>query len=462
LIIVVISHVHRAIYNFNLFPSDKKEERIGIISTRLYILLICIGLLILGFYTGLSEHNHMNVIKNPSVSEFEELDLKYSSTLNCPCSRFSMSYGHIMSISARYHSICSSEYLKDYWLSYFGRIEINLKEIYFFTTDFRISGQSFFDLINILCKVSNETIQDAINVFKTNRLVTMNTLSYKQFYIETQTRLELFKQETISSFLHLIQLIRSAIQTNQLVEETWTNAGPFSEYDNQTFSWSLRFRPRDFYTNFCSCALSNKCTRPVGFYSKRDNIRSNPNITVPGLVLGCYAIDSLLLSTLECFYDKNCIKILLDNYDFDVVGLVRPLDNRAIRIQPLSNKNSRFYPNTTINEIFSQLFVEDWINSTNYTSYYTRCQPSQCTYTVLKRFDIAHMFTIMLGFYGGLSMILEIILPTIVKLFIQRWTKRNKQIQTDHIDIGKTILIQENEIFNRIRDRKRTEPEPTF
>jgi len=83
--------------------------------------------------------------------------------------------------------------------------------------------------------------------------------------------------------------------------------------------------------------------------------------------LGCYPIDSLLLSTLECFYDKNCVQILIDNYDFDRVGLLRPLENRTLRIQPLSNKSSRFSPNTTINQIFSQLFVEDWVNSSHFT-----------------------------------------------------------------------------------------------
>jgi hypothetical protein len=49
----------------------------------------------------------------------------------------------------------------------------------------------------------------------------------------------------------------------------------------------------------------------------------------------------------------------------------------------------------------------------------------------------------MLGFYGGLSTILHIILPPMVKLVIQQWTKRNAQIITHHIDTvttGKTIL----------------------
>jgi hypothetical protein len=83
-------------------------------------------------------------------------------------------------------------------------------------------------------------------------------------------------------------------------------------------------------------------------------------------------------------------------------------------------------PNITINEIFSQLFVEDWINSSNYSSYYTRCQPSQCTYIIQKRFDTVYMLTIMIGFYGGLGAILDIILPPIVKVLRRRWIKRRQ------------------------------------
>ncbi|CAF1006039.1 unnamed protein product [Rotaria sordida] len=432
----VTAYVHRTIHNFNLFTSDNKDnpedERIGIIATRLYIFLILIGLIILGFYTLLLKRNQTRTVKLPSLSTFETLYSMHSSTLNCPCSRFSMSYARIMSLSPHYHSICSSEYLEDYWLSYFGRVEIDLDTIEFISTDFRISGQSFFDLIRILCETANEVVESALRVFRSNRLVTISALSRSQFHIETMIRLKQFEQQTIASFLDLIELIRSSIQTNQLAEEMWTNIGPLSVYNNETSKWSFRFRPRNFYTNSCSCAISNECIRPVGFYFQIDTIHSTPNITVPGLVLSCYAIDSLLLSTLECFYDEKCIKILIDNYDFDVVGLVRPLDNRAVQIKPLRHKTSRFYPNTTINEIFSQLFIENWINSSNFTSYYTRCAPSQCTYTVRKRFDIAYMLAIMLGFYGGLSAILEIILPPLVKIGSQQWSKRKNPIHLDN------------------------------
>ncbi len=396
--------------------------------------MIFVSLIILGFYTSLSEENQINIIKNPSISKYEELNSKYPSILYCPCSTFSMSYGRIISLSTRYHSICSSEFLEDYWLSYFTHTDIDVM-----TTDFRFGGLSFFNLIKILCETSKQTIDHAITAFRTNRLVTMNVVSSKKISSKIQTRLELFQQRTISSFVHLIQLIRSAIQTNQLAEDMVTNLGPLEKYDNESSTWSFRFRPRDFYTNNCSCLMSNECTRPVGFYILVTNAtRAKPNVAVPGLVLGCYTIDSLLLSTLECFYNQNCIKLLIDNYDFDAKGLLRPLDDRAIRIQSLSINNSRFSSNTTIGEIFSQLFVEEWINSTNYTSYYARCKPLECTYTLRKRFHIAYMLAIMLGFCGGLSAILEIILPPIVKLIMRQKTKRN---HTNTITTGKRIVL---------------------
>jgi hypothetical protein len=439
--IKLTTHVHRTIYNFNLFPSDNKtdeeEDPVGIISTRLYILLIFVGLLILGFYTSLSERNQTYTVESPSLEKFEELYSIHSSTLDCPCSRFSMSYGRMLDVYPRYHSICTSEYLEDYWLSYFGRVEHDLDSLGFITPDFRQSGQSFFDLIKILCKTANETVSDALKVFKSRRLVTVSILSRLQFNLTTKTRMKQFEERTISSFVDLIQLIRSSIQTNQIAEEMWTNLGPLSVYNNQTSKWSLRFRPRDFYTNSCSCALSYQCSRPVGFYFQDDTTRDQPNITVPGLFIGCYVIDSLLLSNFQCLYDEKCVELIINNYDFDVVGLVRPLNDRAKNIKPLLFENSRFHPNATISDIFSELFIEDWINSTNFTSYYQRCEPSQCTYIRRKRFDTGYMLAIMLGFYGGLTAILQIILPPIVKIILKLWEKtKNKQIQTDNINLG--------------------------
>ncbi|UJR29777.1 hypothetical protein I4U23_017324 [Adineta vaga] len=430
---VVVTHIHRTIANFNLFPitnskSKEEDEYIGIITTRIYLFLIIISLIILSFYTIITKHEQIRVIKNPSIKQFEELTNLNLSSLNCPCSHFSISYGRLLSLSVDYHSICSSKLIENDWLSYFGNIEIDIELVTFLTTDFRVSGQSFFDLIRLLCKMSNETINDSIKLFQSNRLITLNTLSSKQFSIEMEIHLKQFQDKTISSFIDLIQLIRLLIQTNQLSEELWTNLGPFATFNNQSQQWLFEYRSRNFYENNCSCQYSNQCFRSVGFYYQNDTIRSKTNLIVPGLILSCYPIDSLLLSTFQCFYDENCMKFLMKNYYFDVENLVKPLNQRIYQIKSLENHNSRFYPNTTINEIFSQLFIEKWINQTNFSSYYQRCSPSQCTFIEIKRFDIPYMLTIMLGFYGSLTAILEIILPTFIQMIFKKYFKHKTNL----------------------------------
>ncbi|CAF0883031.1 unnamed protein product [Adineta ricciae] len=450
----VIAHAHRTIFTFNLFSqdddNDPEDERAEIIATRLYILFLLIGLIILGCYTFITTHTNTYNFDSPSMDDFEELHLQHASGLECQCTHMSISHGRMLTIIPRYHEICTSEFLQDYWLSYFGAVQLDAFELSFLTNDFRVSGQSFFELLKIFCKTTNETIQNALDVFYSNRFFTANAISREEFNVRMTDRMKQFEHQIISSFLNLVDLVHSSIKTNRLVTEMFTSDAPVSSFDNQTSTWSLRFRPRRYYSNSCSCALSNRCTRPIGFYYQSDKVNSSPNITVPGLVLGCYPVDSFLLSTLECFYDRKCLKLIVDMYDFDVIGLVLPLDKRAMNVSSLNSENSRFHPNSTIEEIFSQLFIEEWITSHNYTDYFARCAPKQCTYNVMQRFDMPYMITMMLGFGGGLSVVLEVILPPIVKL-LRRWLrKRERRQERDGDTTINTAVNFNNRDYQRV------------
>lgn len=442
------AHLVQTWTNLNFYPcEDLSEKSLRIFFTRLTIFICSVVILLYGIIVIFSTHTELVTIKSPSMSQFEES----SSKLTCPCSRFSMSYNRILSIRTRFHSICSSEYLRESWLAYFGHVEINIDEIQFLATDFRTSGQSFFNLIEILCQTSNETILNALITFGNHRLVTMNVLSFEEFQSELNRRMKIFQDQTIASFVHLIQLIRSSIQINQLAESLWMNVGPYSQLIDGTSRWNLTFRSRDFYTNACSCALSNECIRPVGFYFQNDSIRATPVQKVPGLVLGCFSIDSVLLSTLECFYRKDCVKLLVEFYDFDVKGLVYPLKDSTMRIQPLSNDNSRFSSNTTIREIFEQLFVEEWINSTNYSSYYHRCRPLECTYYIQRRFSLSYVITKLLAFIGGLTALLDVIIPPIIQLVshVKRRTNPSNSQGKSNMDIRDQFFFDFRWIFQR-------------
>ncbi|CAF1092079.1 unnamed protein product [Adineta steineri] len=448
----VTSHVHRTIYTFNLFCSDDEndfeEQYVGIISTRFYILFLLIGFIILSFYTSLMKRTQTYTIDYPTLIEFNQLQSLYSSTLICSCSRFSMSYNRIMSISPRYHQICSSEFLEKTWLSYFDLKEINSSTTLFTGVDFRISGQSFFSLLRDLCKLSKETVNNAIRLFRSRRLVTLNTFSEIQFHDETKIRLKLFQQQTIASFVNLIQLIRSSIQTNRLITDLLNDAGFSPNFNNKTSKWSPIFYYRNIDNSSCSCAYSSQCIRSQGFYLQSDDRDSNPKIIIPGLVLGCYTIDSLLFSNLQCLYQQKCIQLLIDMYYFDAVGLFHPLNNRTAHIQSLEKNKTRFTPNTTIESIVSQLFVEDWRTSKNFSAYYRRCAPKQCTYNIIRRFHMTYMITIMLGFYSGLSVILEIILPHLVRFIRQQWKKRQH-----NIDSSQTATTTDNLVLPNVKTK---------
>ncbi|UJR20154.1 hypothetical protein I4U23_023286 [Adineta vaga] len=443
----VTSHVHRTIYTFNLFPpddeNDVEEQYIGIVTTRLYILFLFIGLLVLSCYTSLVQRTQQYTVPFPSLTEFERLESLYSSTLICSCTRFSMSYNRILSVSPRYHQICSSEFLDDIWLSYFDMKEIKLNTTFFPVIDFRHTGDSFFILLRVLCQASQETVENALRLFRSRRLITVNTYSRKQFVNEMQTRLKQFQQQTITSFSNLLELIRSSIQTNRLVTDLLTTTGFSNLFNKQTSRWEPRFYSRNIGN--CSCAFFADCIRPQGFYLQSDIVTSEPKVIVPGLVFGCYTIDSLFLSTLECFFDQKCLKLLIDMRHFDATDLFYSVDERVHKIKLLRHKNSRFLPNATIQSIVSQLFIENWRTSRNFTAYYIRCAPKECTYTRTERFDKAYMIAMMLGFCSGLSAVLEIILPAFVR-FIK---KRNNLETTDNASQS-PVATENSNLFYRI------------
>ncbi|CAF0883127.1 unnamed protein product [Adineta ricciae] len=455
---VVTKHVHRTIRTLNLFPpddeNDQEEQRVGIIATRLYFFLLLLGFLVLGCYTFLSERTQQITVRAPSLAEYERLQTLYSSTLICSCTRFSMSYNRILSISPRYHQICSSPFLKSSWLAYFNIEEITANTTFFPPVDFRFGGQSFFDLLRVLCQTSEETVSNAIHLFRSRRLISINTLSRSEFHQEIQTRLSQFQQRTVSSFTHLLELVRSSIQTNRLVADLLTTTGFSYLLNKQTMTYSPRFYSRNIGN--CSCAITSECTRPQGFYLRLDLLNAEPKTIIPGLVLGCYTIDSLLFSTLECLFEKKCLKLIISMRDFNASGLFHPMDKRVTKVQPLRRNNSRFQSNTTLQSIMSELFIEDWRTSNNFTAYYHRCAPKECIYTLRRRFDTAYMIAIMLGFYSGLSAILEIVLPSCVRVLRQQWKKT--KVQKESLSPSSTITTENSSrrSFNEIRQSIRS------
>ena len=99
----------------------------------------------------------------------------------------------------------------------------------------------------------------------------------------------------------------------------------------------------------------------------------------------------------------------------------------VLRLGFLLDKNVtlHFPPNATGSDILRLLVIEDWNEKINYDLYYKNCNPINCFYTITKKFHIPTVLTSIIGLMGGISVILRISIPPIIKLIRYRRTVHN-------------------------------------
>jgi hypothetical protein len=187
-----VSQITQKTVALNLFKNSGPllTDRDGRWSTRLYFVLLTIGIFILGIYSSVTPHTISVSVHNPSWSQFDQMNAQYSLTLSCPCTQLSIQHSSFISIQIRLHQICSSDFIQnDRWLSYFLLIPLanaTPPNGVYYTLDFRqFSGQSLFRLMQNLCQLANETVTNALMVFDNTQLVTVEPLSSKNFNSQT-------------------------------------------------------------------------------------------------------------------------------------------------------------------------------------------------------------------------------------------------------------------------------------
>jgi hypothetical protein len=195
-------------------------------------------------------------------------------------------------------------------------------------------------------------------------------------------------------------MVRDTTQANALFSALQTNYYIYAEYGyNQAKFGEVR------YTN-CTCATSSTCTKQSVIYDIDNKI---PLWNVPGFYVGCYVIESLLRSSLECFYDPQCIQTIR-------VYLVSPL---SVNVTPLNASLSIYSKESTIRQLLDNLMIEKWNATAVFEKYYNECRPTHCTYSFTKRHDLIFIATTLFGIAGGLITVLNFIIPRLIK-FIRK------------------------------------------
>ena len=347
------------------------------------------------------------IVKTPTLDQYSHLYTEYPETLTCACTKISIDYEKLVNIQYSFHQVCMSDFVTDDWVNYLALSYTDLGVNY---DDFRWTGAYTFQALRTFCELVNRSIHDGLDRFYKGTYISASVIPLELFRQQIEASVDQFKSSTTNSFLLSLSIIRDTTQSNALLSATQTNYYLKLPYTTTiVYSWPHSYPD-------CNCVSSPTCGKKSAIY---DYPSTRVKFTVPGLYVGCYVIESLLRSSLQCFYDQTCINILQSYCSSPFPINVTALDPSIPSI---------YFVNSTIQQMVNSLMVEEWNSSLRYASYYDECQPAQCIYTHTTRNDIIYIVTTLIGLVGGLVTVLKLVVPRAVKFVAYCNSKRRRVV----------------------------------
>ena len=105
--------VYNKLVTLNLFSvqhfGNNIDERtlkiLGQWATRLYIILLTVGLVILALYTTIQPQTLTEVVDKPSITEYNRLMKTHGDRLKCSCSLIASKYDRFIKIQPVFHQV---------------------------------------------------------------------------------------------------------------------------------------------------------------------------------------------------------------------------------------------------------------------------------------------------------------------------------------------------------------------
>ena len=401
-ILALLTSARNLVCSFTLFESDDPNDaytiRTNILTTRLYLGVLTIAMISFSISILATTETSRITVDNPTMAIFERLHIKYANTLACPCTQLSIQYRQVLSIDPVYHPVCSSMLLSPAWIGYLSRRS---------STMFHQ-----FLLLKYLCQSAHGTVRASLQAFLDDSFVTGDSLS--RFLFRSQIRAtmsDVFQSTTEGAFKRTLDLIRTNTHANQLLSGLFTNWKiRLACYDDED-SCFTRNRPVRFVTNVtCACHISPTCKTQHRF----NHSVSGQTFYVPRFYYGCVTVESLLQSTLECFYNQTCLDTLVEHLDSAQAS--------SLFVAMASDGSSAV--NETVESIVGRVMVNGWQSSISFENYYQTCNPSSCSYAINRTHTLGYLVPAFIALYGGLIYILDLFIPLAMRAI--RWRRRNR------------------------------------
>jgi hypothetical protein len=396
------------IIHYNIFQSNSpliNQDEIGRqrISTILFVILLGISFVILSVYTALEQVTTTISIDQPDYKTYHQLYLKYSDGLSCSCTNISIEQGTFIQIQPKFHPICTSDFVSSMFLNQLlSTTQVPLPY-----------GYIRFQFLGSICRLANASISESIVTLKKSHFVLREVLSINLFNQSIHEMIDQYTKTVINSFVLSLSFIRHMTFGNKLMSGLSPNNIILVMPFGQTF---VTHYFTSFYQDQCDCMIES-CTEPIVIQSP-----DGKPFVVPGLYWGCYAIDFILKSDLQCFYDLNCTRSYLGPYNL----------SREFHISILDPSTTRFPVFTSIDTLIKNLFVENWTISISHVDYFNQCKPSTCSYRIETKNSLLTILTITIGFLGGIQVVLRFLSPKMVEFIYQRcFARRHVDNETE-------------------------------
>jgi hypothetical protein len=414
----------------NLFSTNEDEDLHEILnqvlSTRIYLVLLILSVSALLIYTSSIPITEDVIVKQPTFDQYKEL---ISKDINpqCQCKQISINFNEFINLQAHYHPICSSDFISNEWIDFLSSLTL-LPNIYY--SDFRRTAVYSFQFLRSLCHLAETTINEIIQLqLQSKSYITAHVKTNEIFEKEIQSFLDTLISTEQVNFVQVLTILRNLTLAQKLVSTLTTNVLfyiPTSELIPHEDTLA-KYKIRSYYNaktqKECQCRYSS-CIEEY----KIQPVKNGTNVfIVPDFYTGCFIVDSLLQSSLICFYNETCIDQLLFHLDSS-------LFNSKSNLKPLSKQLRKM--NQTVNELTSELMVDKWNRTINFTKYYQLCEPLQCIYTYNHRFAIEYIVTIFLAIIGGLITVLRVLVPQFVQIIRN---KRNHDTMSKFFTRGKVL-----------------------
>ena len=408
--------MHQSLLQLNLYRSavtDETNIRRERLQTRIYISLLFIFVVVLLSYSSLQERAIVETIVAPqNATEYEALRRMYGDALECACSRISLEYETFISKLqvGSFHPVCNSSFVGARWFTYL--VPASDLESYIPNEDFRQWMVAFFRLLSSLCSLARDQLRYSLSTFLSSSMVINRLISPTHFEQQVNTTLRQLQQQIPAQFAQTVDLVRVSYQGNALISVFSSNWQYLVQNNNRSDGALLTRRPVSYENGTCSCGFSRRCTMVAMLF----NVNQTAFYKLDGVRLGCTILESVLQSSLKCFYSMACIDSLTEALPLgdtlpDPWFMIEPG-----RFLPMESNQSTFNVNDTMETIISRMFINRWEEEVSYDGYFQGCGPRECTYTSYYRFDPLDIITTFLSIFGGLSTVLRVLVPILLKI----------------------------------------------